>query len=200
MNVDAPLLAPEKRLLLPSGREGKSKLILFILILWVQRGSGASRCSFTSKVGIAYDMTVQASLVKLHAVEGLIKHKKSASPLLIAQRWFWYAQLSVMITRAIAAPGCCNRWTVLTRRDELIRQSPSSISRSPSRVFATRIKPIVAPVRAGNGSRPRLTPCNPMVLTIRARTSVIKNSPQRFPIYPRPTREDEPHRGVPSSR
>ena len=36
VNVDAPLLAPEKRLLLPSGREGKSKLILFILILWVQ--------------------------------------------------------------------------------------------------------------------------------------------------------------------
>ena len=36
VNVEAALLAPEKLLLPPPGREGKSKLILFILILWVQ--------------------------------------------------------------------------------------------------------------------------------------------------------------------
>jgi len=35
VNVEAALLAPEK-LLLPPGRERKSKLIFFIPILWVQ--------------------------------------------------------------------------------------------------------------------------------------------------------------------
>ena len=36
VNVDSPLLAPEKLLLPPPGREGKSKLIFFIPILWIQ--------------------------------------------------------------------------------------------------------------------------------------------------------------------
>jgi len=36
VNVEAALLAPEKLLLLPPGRERKSKLIFFIPILWVQ--------------------------------------------------------------------------------------------------------------------------------------------------------------------
>ena len=36
VNVEAALLAPEKLLLLPPGRERKSKLIFFIPVLWVQ--------------------------------------------------------------------------------------------------------------------------------------------------------------------
>jgi len=74
MNVEAALLAPEKLLLLPPGRERKSKLIFFYsyIVGPATGGSDASHCSFTSKAGIAYDMAFQAALVKLHAAEGLM--------------------------------------------------------------------------------------------------------------------------------
>ena len=52
VNVEAALLAPEK-LLLPPGRERKSKLIFFIPILWVQLQEESA--------GIAYDMAFQAA-------------------------------------------------------------------------------------------------------------------------------------------